>query len=106
MVHQRSRPILDETVGASQSSAGSGNPVFHDESRRSIHCRGHSGAVGWRCAFESREGEARRAGMIRTATIRRETAETKIALTLKIDGSGESSIATKIPFFDHMLTLF
>ncbi len=44
--------------------------------------------------------------MSRAASIRRETAETKIALSLEIDGAGEGTIATKIPFFDHMLTLF
>jgi len=41
----------------------------------------------------------------RTAKIRRDTAETKIALDLALDGSGSSEIATRIPFFDHMLTL-
>ena len=44
--------------------------------------------------------------MSRTAKIDRRTSETKIALELTIDGRGASSIATKIPFFDHMLTLF
>ena len=44
--------------------------------------------------------------MSRTATIERNTAETRISIQLKIDGSGASKIATKIPFFDHMLTLF
>jgi len=42
----------------------------------------------------------------RTALIQRNTAETRIRLQLKIDGHGDSSIRTKIPFFDHMLTLF
>jgi imidazoleglycerol-phosphate dehydratase len=42
----------------------------------------------------------------RTAQVRRATKETRIALTLKIDGAGKSAIATGIPFFDHMLTLF
>ena len=42
----------------------------------------------------------------RTATIARKTAETDIKLTLAVDGSGRSSIATGVPFFDHMLTLF
>ena len=42
----------------------------------------------------------------RTATLRRETAETQIELSLNLDGSGTSSIATGVPFFDHMLTLF
>ena len=44
--------------------------------------------------------------MTRHATIDRRTSETKIALELLIDGRGASTIATKIPFFDHMLTLF
>ena len=42
----------------------------------------------------------------RTATIERKTGETDIAVTLLIDGSGQGQIATGIPFFDHMLTLF
>jgi len=42
----------------------------------------------------------------RSATIERNTAETRISLQLTLDGSGAGKIATKIPFFDHMLTLF
>lgn len=42
--------------------------------------------------------------MPRTATIRRDTAETKIALTLNLDGSGVAEVATGVGFFDHMLT--
>lgn len=42
----------------------------------------------------------------RRARIRRVTKETRIALDLNIDGTGKSRIATGIPFFDHMLTLF
>src|SRR5438128_7605166 len=44
--------------------------------------------------------------MSRTARIDRQTSETKITLDLRIDGRGASTIETKIPFFDHMLTLF
>ena len=44
--------------------------------------------------------------MKRHARIARRTSETKIALDLVIDGRGASTVATKIPFFDHMLTLF
>ena len=44
--------------------------------------------------------------MNRQAHIERRTTETKIALDLTIDGRGASTVATKIPFFDHMLTLF
>lgn len=36
----------------------------------------------------------------------RKTAETEIALSIGLDGSGESTVDTGIPFFDHMLTLF
>lgn len=43
---------------------------------------------------------------MRTSTIERNTAETKIKLTLNIDGSGNSNIDTGVGFFDHMLTLF
>lgn len=43
---------------------------------------------------------------IRHAQITRETKETRIAVKLKIDGSGRSTVKTGVPFFDHMLTLF
>jgi imidazoleglycerol-phosphate dehydratase len=42
----------------------------------------------------------------REASIDRRTNETKIQIDLRIDGKGQSKIETKIPFFDHMLTLF
>ncbi|HKA06213.1 MAG TPA: imidazoleglycerol-phosphate dehydratase HisB [Gemmataceae bacterium] len=42
--------------------------------------------------------------MPRTTTIRRDTAETKIELTLELDGTGRHEIATGVGFFDHMLT--
>ena len=43
---------------------------------------------------------------IRRASQSRKTAETDVELSLNLDGSGESTIETGIPFFDHMLTLF
>ncbi len=41
----------------------------------------------------------------RTATIKRDTKETKISLKLTLDGSGQSAVDTGIPFLDHMLDL-
>ncbi len=41
----------------------------------------------------------------RQGKIVRQTAETSIKLELKLDGRGDSSIGTGIPFMDHMLTL-
>lgn len=40
----------------------------------------------------------------RTAERRRETKETKIAISVDLDGSGKTDISTGIPFFDHMLS--
>lgn len=42
----------------------------------------------------------------RKVTVARQTAETKIDLSLNVDGTGAAEIATGVPFFDHMLTLF
>ncbi|MBI3793262.1 MAG: imidazoleglycerol-phosphate dehydratase HisB [Nitrospinae bacterium] len=38
-----------------------------------------------------------------TVSIERNTKETRISLSLKIDGVGESSIDTSVPFLDHMI---
>ncbi len=42
----------------------------------------------------------------REATLTRETKETKIKVSLVVDGAGVGDVATGIPFFDHMLDLF
>lgn len=44
--------------------------------------------------------------MKRTATIERNTKETKIVLTIDLDGSGKADVHTGIGFFDHMLCSF
>lgn len=41
---------------------------------------------------------------MRSTQIKRDTAETKITLSLNIDGEGKTDIHTGIGFFDHMLT--
>ncbi|HLJ45998.1 MAG TPA: imidazoleglycerol-phosphate dehydratase HisB [Bryobacteraceae bacterium] len=43
---------------------------------------------------------------MRSANIRRDTKETQIAGTLRIDGRGKYEISTGIRFLDHMLELF
>ena len=40
---------------------------------------------------------------MRTATVHRATAETRIAVTLDLDGTGQYRIATGIGFLDHMI---
>lgn len=44
--------------------------------------------------------------MERTASIKRDTKETRIALTLSLDGTGSADLDTGIGFFDHMLDGF
>jgi imidazoleglycerol-phosphate dehydratase len=42
----------------------------------------------------------------RVARLHRKTGETEVTVALNVDGTGASKIATGVPFFDHMLTLF
>jgi len=42
----------------------------------------------------------------RTASLRRETSESTVELSLDLDGTGASEISTSVPFFDHLLTAF
>lgn len=42
--------------------------------------------------------------MSRSASIQRQTSESTVSVSLNLDGTGENSISTTVPFFDHMLT--
>ena len=41
--------------------------------------------------------------MGRTARVERATKESKVVVSLDLDGSGRTEVATGVPFFDHML---
>ncbi|HMA47704.1 MAG TPA: imidazoleglycerol-phosphate dehydratase, partial [Frankiaceae bacterium] len=41
--------------------------------------------------------------MTRAARVQRETLETQVLVELDLDGGGESSSHTGVPFFDHMV---
>jgi imidazoleglycerol-phosphate dehydratase len=43
---------------------------------------------------------------VRRVTVERNTSETKIKLSLDLDGSGVKQIETQLPFFTHMLEAF
>ena len=40
----------------------------------------------------------------RTASVVRNTSETRIELTINLDGTGQAELSTGLPFFEHMLT--
>jgi imidazoleglycerol-phosphate dehydratase len=42
----------------------------------------------------------------RTATLERQTSESKVRVNLDLDGTGRAQISTGVGFFDHMLTAF
>lgn len=50
---------------------------------------------------DRQEGDA-----LRQASLKRDTNETKISLSLTLDGSGKAEVSTGIGFFDHMLNNF
>ena len=47
---------------------------------------------------------AKRKNGTRTASVSRKTKETDIALSLNLDGTGQSNVSSGVGFFDHMLT--
>jgi imidazoleglycerol-phosphate dehydratase len=42
----------------------------------------------------------------RTARLERQTSESKVSISLNLDGTGRAQISTGVGFFDHMLTAF
>lgn len=60
--------------------------------------------IGQEGAFALSESSAER--QPRTAEIARETRETKIQLSLNLDGTGRAEISSGVGFLDHMLELF
>ena len=40
---------------------------------------------------------------MRTASVERNTAETRISVTINLDGCGTAALASGVPFLDHML---
>ena len=40
---------------------------------------------------------------MRKASVTRNTAETQISVVVNLDGAGNATLATGIPFLDHML---
>jgi imidazoleglycerol-phosphate dehydratase len=42
----------------------------------------------------------------RTVTLERQTSESKVRVSVDLDGSGRAQISTGVGFFDHMLTAF
>ena len=44
--------------------------------------------------------------MARTASVVRETKETRIKVSIDLDGTGKSTVSTGVGFFDHMLESF
>ena len=44
--------------------------------------------------------------MSRVATVERVTTETRVSLTIDLDGTGQSNVDTGVGFFDHLLTAF
>ena len=44
--------------------------------------------------------------MMRSASVSRRTAETDVAVSIALDGSGKAEISTGVGFLDHMLELF
>jgi imidazoleglycerol-phosphate dehydratase len=52
---------------------------------------------------KSRSKRSKAEPISRQASVQRRTKETDVSVVLDLDGSGQSQIDTRVPFFDHML---
>lgn len=79
----------------------------YDLRTRFQRCLNHANTDPHAHRPESNMSPAKKASELRTrtASISRQTAETKISLSLDLDGSGKSRVETGVGFFNHMLTL-
>src|SRR4030095_13434464 len=68
--------------------------------------RNHSAISSRGSGGNLRERQRNRGSVMRSATLQRDTKETQIGGSLKIEGRGSYKISTGIRFFDHMLELF
>ena len=64
----------------------------------SVNCMGETGFEQLYSAFHKSTAPAARA-----ATVKRETKETKVEVSINLDGTGVCSSSSQIPFLDHML---
>lgn len=99
--HLREAKVGSDQYGPSQQEQITANAG-------DLHISPHA-AAGGESALQSGVPHVRNADMgssARTATIDRNTTETKIKLTLNLDGQGTYNVRTGIRFFDHMLELF
>ena len=78
-------------------------PLLRDFIRVSVGRPEDTAAVLAALRGEPLPARAAAAAKARCASLTRQTGETKISVELALDGSGQHSIATGLPFLDHML---
>ncbi len=60
-------------------------------------------AMEWEIGSQQSTLLTNRCSAVRSATVKRETKETKVEVSINLDGTGVCSSNTQIPFLDHML---